>query len=185
MFPPDSPTQSQRPSSFRGLQGCNDPSFLQKLDMFLRKPHLLPALIGFLLATAASFADTPNLIEGKAFLEQNAHKDGVVTTASGLQYKILIEGNGARPGPNATVDVYYTGYLLNGKIFDSADIIRPPAVFRLDQLIKGWSEALQLMPVGSVWEIYVPSSLAYGSKGSPRIPADSTLIFEVELVGIR
>jgi FKBP-type peptidyl-prolyl cis-trans isomerase FklB len=156
----------------------------KKPDMFFRKPHILLALIGFLLATA-SFANTPNLIEGKAFLEQNAQKEGVLTTASGLQYKILVEADGARPGPGATVEVYYTGYLLNGRIFDSADIIRPPAVFRLDQLIKGWSEAIQLMPVGSVWELYIPSDLAYGSKGSSRIPPDSTLVFEVELVGIR
>jgi FKBP-type peptidyl-prolyl cis-trans isomerase len=152
--------------------------------MFSRSLPLFSSLL-FLATVIVCFADTPNRIEGQAFMAENAQNEGVVTTESGLQYKVMVEGDGARPGPNATVEVYYTGYLLNGRIFDSADIIRPPAVFRLDQLIKGWSEALQLMQVGSVWELYVPSDLAYGSKGSSRIPPDSTLIFEVELVGIR
>jgi FKBP-type peptidyl-prolyl cis-trans isomerase len=152
--------------------------------MFFHKSLHIASLLCLILSFNLA-ADSPNRIAGREFLEQNSLKEGVVTTGSGLQYKILVEGSGLRPGANSTVEVYYTGYLLNGRIFDSADIIRPPAVFRLDQLVKGWSEALQLMPVGSIWELYVPSDLAYGSKGSSRIPPDSTLIFEVELVAIR
>jgi FKBP-type peptidyl-prolyl cis-trans isomerase FklB len=123
--------------------------------------------------------------EGQRFLEENSKKEGVVTLESGLQYKIITEGNGLRPGVEDNVEVFYHGYLLNGREFDGTDIIRPPAVLKVNQLIKGWTEALQLMPVGSIWEIYVPSDLAYGEKGSGSvIPPHSTLIFELELVSI-
>jgi len=130
-------------------------------------------------------ADYSNLVEGQKFLEENGKKEGVITTDSGLQYKVLSEGDGDCPGPLDRVEVYYHGYLINGTEFDGTDIIRPPVIFEIDKLISGWSEALQLMPVGSIWEVYIPSNLAYGSKGSShKIPPDSTLIFEVELVSI-
>lgn len=123
--------------------------------------------------------------EGEKFLEANAKKEGVVTLESGLQYKVIIEGEGPKPQVYDMVEVYYRGYFINGREFDGTDIIRPPAVFSVDQVIKGWTEALQLMPVGSIWEIYVPSSLAYGEDGSGRtIPPNTTLIFEIELVSI-
>lgn len=124
--------------------------------------------------------------EGRQFLEENAKKEGVVTLESGLQYKIIIEGDGSQPTAQDIVEIYYHGYLLNGREFDGTDIIRPPAVFRVNGLIKGWIEALQLMPVGSIWEIYVPPHLAYGEKGTGSvIPPNSTLVFELELVSIR
>ena len=129
-------------------------------------------------------ADYSNLAAGKKFLEENGQKEDVITTESGLQYKILIEGDGEQPGTSDAVEVYYHGYLLNGKEFDGTDIIRPPAIFEIGKLIKGWNEALMLMPVGSIWEVYIPADLAYGAKGSAKIPSDSTIIFEVELVSI-
>ena len=132
----------------------------------------------------AAGADTA-LEEGKKFLEENAKKEGVVTLESGLQYKILSVGDGAIPGANDIVQVYYHGYFINGKEFDGTDIIRPPVYFRVNEVIKGWTEALQLMPVGSIWEVYIPSDLAYGKEGSgSTVPPNSTLIFEMELVGI-
>lgn len=137
-----------------------------------------------LLWVSTVAASESNRADGTKFLEENAQKEGVVTTASGLQYRILVEGDGERPGPRDRVEVYYQGYLLDGSVFDGTDIIRPPAIFELHRLIPGWSEALQLMPVGSIWEVFIPSELAYGSRGSSRIPANSTLHFEVELVSI-
>ncbi len=150
--------------------------------MSFRKSLLL-ALFTFSVQCTL-FADYSNLSNGQKFLEENAKKDGVVTTESGLQYKVLVAGDGERPGPIDKVEVYYHGFLLNGKEFDGTEIIRPPAIFEIEHLIAGWSEALQLMPVGSIWEVYIPSELAYGSKGTSKIPSDSTLIFEVELVSI-
>lgn len=126
-----------------------------------------------------------NKEEGRLFLEKNALKEGVVTLESGLQYKILIESEGSRPLATDRVEVYYHGFLLNGREFDGTAIIRPPIVFNVNRLIKGWTEVLQLMPVGSIWEVYVPSHLAYGEKGKgKKIPSNSTLIFELELVDI-
>jgi FKBP-type peptidyl-prolyl cis-trans isomerase len=137
----------------------------------------------FLLACNAG-ATEANRLAGQRFLEANATQEGIVTTESGLQYRILVEGDGPRPGPTDKVEVYYQGYLLDGTVFDETDIIRPPAVFQVDLLIDGWSEALQLMPVRSIWEVYIPSDLAYGARDTERIPAHSTLHFEVELVSI-
>lgn len=137
-----------------------------------------------LLLVSSISASESNRIEGERFLEENAKKEGVITTESGLQYRILVEGDGPRPGPHDRVEVYYQGYLLDGTIFDETEIIRPPAIFEVDKLIDGWSEALQLMPVGSIWEVFIPSHLAYGERASARIPAHSTLHFEVELVSI-
>ena len=151
----------------------------------MKKGYLvLAVMVLFQQVILAGSADTA-LDEGKKFLEENAKEEGVVTLESGLQYKILSEGEGAIPGPRDVVQVYYHGYFINGKEFDGADIIRPPVYFRVNEVIKGWTEALQLMPVGSVWEVYIPSDLAYGEKGSgSKIPPNSTLIFEMELVGI-
>lgn len=125
-----------------------------------------------------------NIAEGKKFLEENKVKEGVVTTASGLQYKVITEGKGAKPKATDTVTVNYVGKLLNGEEFDSSIKRGQPATFPLDGVIPGWTEALQLMPQGSKWEIYIPSELAYGAGGQGPIPASSTLIFEVELLEI-
>lgn len=126
-----------------------------------------------------------NRAEGKKFLEQNAKRTGVKTTASGLQYEVIVQGNGPKPsGPKAKVKVHYRGMLLEGTEFDSSYKRGEPAEFELDQVIKGWSEAVQLMTVGSKYKIYLPPDLAYGDRevGGGVIPPGSTLIFEVELL---
>jgi len=126
-----------------------------------------------------------NLKEGAAFLAANKTKEGVVTLPSGLQYKILVEGTGPKPAATDTVVCNYRGTLINGTEFDSSYKRGQPATFPLGRVIKGWTEALQLMPVGSKWQLFIPSELAYGERArSAEITPNSTLIFEVELVSI-
>ena len=140
-------------------------------------------------ALEKQYADV--IAEGKKFLEENKAKEGVVTTESGLQYKILTKGTGAIPADTSYVQVNYKGTLIDGTEFDSSykrkdkDGKSQPATFRANQVIKGWTEALTMMPVGSKWELYIPYDLAYGSRATGAdIKPFSTLIFEVELVGI-
>ena len=118
------------------------------------------------------------------FFEKNKTAPGVVTTESGLQYKIIKPGTGSKPTLEQKVKVHYTGKLLDGKVFDSSVERGEPAVFGVGQVIRGWTEALQLMQVGSKWELYIPSDLAYGPQGTQGISGGSLLIFEVELLGI-
>jgi FKBP-type peptidyl-prolyl cis-trans isomerase len=126
-----------------------------------------------------------NQKEGAAFLAANKTKDGVVTLASGLQYKILVEGKGPKPTASDTVVCNYRGTLINGTEFDSSYKTGKPAMFPVNRVIKGWTEALQLMPVGSKWQLFIPAALAYGERArSAEITPYSTLIFEVELVSI-
>ena len=126
-----------------------------------------------------------NLEEGKKCLEENAKRPGVVTLPSGLQYEVLAPGNGPIPKSNDKVRVHYTGSLINGKVFDSSVQRGEPAVFGVTQVIKGWVEALQLMPVGAKWKLAIPYDLAYGERGAGRdIGPYATLIFEVELLAI-
>ena len=126
-----------------------------------------------------------NLAEGKAFLEENAKKPDVVTTASGLQYKVLSTGDGKQPKETDTVSTHYKGTLIDGREFDSSYKRDAPASFPVKGVIKGWTEALQLMHVGDKWQLFVPSELAYGAtKRSELIEANSTLIFEIELLSI-
>ncbi len=125
-----------------------------------------------------------NKAEGDAFLAENAQKEGVVTTESGLQYKVLTAGEGAKPSADDRVKVHYRGKLLDGTEFDSSHKRNAPAEFVVKQLIPGWIEALQLMKVGDKFEIYVPSDLGYGSGGTPNIPPNSVLTFEMELLEI-
>ena len=120
--------------------------------------------------------------EGEAFLAENGVKEGVETTESGLQYKIISEGTGPLPTVDSTVEVHYAGKLLDGTEFDSSIKRGVPAQFGVTQVIAGWTEALQLMPEGSKWELYIPASLAYGPGGTGPIGPNSTLIFEVELL---
>jgi FKBP-type peptidyl-prolyl cis-trans isomerase FklB len=127
-----------------------------------------------------------NKEEGDAFLEANKAKPDVVTLPSGLQYKILQAGDGPKPTATDTVNCNYRGTLINGTEFDSSYKTGKPAQFAVSRVIKGWTEALQLMPVGSKWELYIPPSLAYGERGGgATIGPDSTLIFQVELVSIQ
>lgn len=122
---------------------------------------------------------------GEKFLADNKGKDGVVTTASGLQYKVITMGDGPKPTSNDKVKVHYRGTLIDGKQFDSSYDRGEPAVFPVTGVIPGWTEVLQLMPVGSKWEVYIPSDLAYGERGAGQdIGPNSTLIFTVELLGI-
>jgi len=127
-----------------------------------------------------------NKTEGEAFLAQNKSAEGVVTLPSGLQYKILKEGAGEKPKPTDTVVCHYRGTLIDGTEFDSSIKRNEPATFAVGGVIKGWTEALQLMPVGSKWQLFVPSSLGYGERGAGRqIGPNAALIFEVELISIK
>ncbi|MBT8196769.1 MAG: FKBP-type peptidyl-prolyl cis-trans isomerase [Bacteroidia bacterium] len=122
---------------------------------------------------------------GKKFLAENATKEGVVTLPSGLQYKVLKEGTGAKPTLDDQVSTHYHGTLVDGTVFDSSLQRGEPATFPISGVIKGWTEALQLMPVGSKWELYIPSDLAYGERGAGgSIGPHATLIFQVELLSI-
>ena len=126
-----------------------------------------------------------NKKEGEAFLAANKTKPGVVTTPSGLQYKILTEGKGPKPTAADKVSCNYKGTLINGTEFDSSYKRGQPAIFPVGQVIKGWTEALQLMPVGSKWQLFIPADLAYGDRGAGSdIGPGATLIFEVELLSI-
>ncbi|MGA8222739.1 MAG: FKBP-type peptidyl-prolyl cis-trans isomerase [Candidatus Acidiferrales bacterium] len=130
-------------------------------------------------------AGEANQKEGQAFLDANKTKDGVVTLPSGLQYKILQAGTGPMPTTTDSVVCNYRGTLINGKEFDSSYKRGQPATFPVSGVIKGWTEALQLMPVGSKWQLYVPADLAYGARGAGAdIGPNSTLIFEVDLISI-
>ena len=122
---------------------------------------------------------------GAEFLEINRHKEGVVELPSGLQYEILKQGTGAKPSANDKVKCHYHGTLINGTVFDSSVQRGEPATFGVSQVIPGWVEALQLMPVGSKWRLFIPSNLAYGEHGAGDvIEPNSTLIFDVELLDI-
>ena len=123
---------------------------------------------------------------GKQFLAENAKKEGVVTTASGLQYKVISSGDGKMPKAEDTVTTHYRGTLIDGREFDSSYSRGQPASFPVKGVIKGWTEALQLMKVGDEWELYIPSELAYGeAQRSELIQPNSTLVFELELLGIK
>jgi FKBP-type peptidyl-prolyl cis-trans isomerase FklB len=134
----------------------------------------------------AHAAGDSNRKQGEAFLAANKSKEGVVALPDGLQYKILTAGNGPKPTASDTVTVNYRGTLINGTEFDSSYKRGQPASFPVGGVIKGWTEALQLMPVGSKWQLFIPPDLAYGERGmQPAIGPNSTLIFEVELLSIK
>jgi FKBP-type peptidyl-prolyl cis-trans isomerase FkpA len=138
---------------------------------------------------AAQAADTAvvgdkNLAEGELFLAENKVKDGVETTESGLQYKVITMGDGAKPAATDKVKVHYRGTLLDGTEFDSSYARNEPISFALNRVIPGWTEGVQLMPVGSKFMFYIAPALAYGPGGGGPIPPNSTLVFEVELLDI-
>ncbi|HCW05896.1 MAG TPA: peptidylprolyl isomerase [Cytophagales bacterium] len=122
--------------------------------------------------------------QGQLFLENNKKNEGVMVTASGLQYKVLASGTGKTPGINDKVTVHYTGKLIDGTIFDSSVQRGQPIDFGVTQVIRGWTEALQLMKKGDKWMLYIPYALAYGERGNGQIPPYSALIFEVELIKV-
>ena len=134
---------------------------------------------------AAKMAEV-NEAQGKEFLEKNGKRAQVKTTPSGLQYEVLVEGNGRQPSPQDQVEVHYTGTLLDGTKFDSSVDRGVPATFGVTQVIPGWVEALQLMKEGSKWRLFIPSNLAYGPAGTPGGPIgpNQTLLFDVELLKV-
>ena len=137
------------------------------------------------LVSERSAAAGTNKTAGQKFLEANKTKEGVVSLPSGLQYKILKEGTGAKPASDSNVKVNYQGTLLDGKVFDSSYERGEPVSFNLKQVIKGWQEVLPLMSVGSKWQVYVPPELAYGERGAGgAIGPNETLVFDIELIGI-
>jgi len=127
-----------------------------------------------------------NLADGKAFLSENGKKEGIKTITSGLQYKVLSEGSGKTPKATDTITVHYRGTFINGIEFDSSLGRSQPATFQVNGVIPGWTEALQLMKEGAKWQLFIPPELAYGENGMPpRIPPNSILIFEVELISVK
>src|SRR4030043_725788 len=126
-----------------------------------------------------------NLAAGKAFLEENKKKEGIKTLPSGLQYKVLTEGSGKTPKAADNVTINYKGTFINGSEFDSSYKRGKPTTFQVDKVVKGWTEALQLMKEGSKWELFIPAELGYGDRGTGPIPPNSTLIFEVELISVK
>lgn len=127
-----------------------------------------------------------NLAAGEAFLAENAKKDGVITTSSGLQYQVVSEGSGASPNATSNVTVHYEGTTINGKVFDSSYKRGEPATFPLNRVIAGWTEGLQLMKEGGKTRFFIPANLAYGDRyAGPSIGPNSTLIFDVELIKVQ
>lgn len=121
---------------------------------------------------------------GKEYLEENAKREGVKMTATGLQYEVIEEGNGVSPSASDSVTVHYTGALIDGKVFDSSVERGAPATFGVNQVIPGWTEALQMMKEGAKWRLFIPSDLGYGPQGAGPIPPNSTLIFDVHLIKV-
>ena len=156
-----------------------------KNDTSIMKPNNAQLVIQNFLQERAKQKGEANLAKAKKCLEDNAKKPDVKTTPSGLQYQIMKEGTGAKPGPTDMVSVHYHGTLIDGTVFDSSVQRGQPAQFGVNQVIPGWTEALQMMPVGSKWKLWLPSNIAYGER-SPGgvIGPNETLIFEVELLSI-
>jgi FKBP-type peptidyl-prolyl cis-trans isomerase FkpA len=135
-------------------------------------------------AEKAEAAALENMAKGSAFLEENGKREGVVTTGSGLQYEVITKGDGPLPADTSVVKVHYEGTLIDGEIFDSSYEKGEPVTFRLNRVIPGWTEGVQLMPVGSTYRFFLPANLGYGPRGNDRVPGNSVLIFKVELLGI-
>ncbi|MDM8161294.1 FKBP-type peptidyl-prolyl cis-trans isomerase [Labilibaculum sp. K2S] len=174
-----------------GLTNLNEEVLLAALYASLDKDSLVidpqkgNAVINNYIKGLQEKIGAENLVKGQKFLEENKSKEGVVVTESGLQYRIINEGDGAKPLATDKVSVHYKGTTIDGKEFDSSYKRNEPATFAANRVIKGWTEALQLMPVGSKWELFIPSNLAYGPRAmGADIKANETLIFEVELLDI-
>ena len=174
-----------------GIKDLNEAAFNRGLNHGLSgsgievSPDEANAILGAYFKNLQDSKMSENIAEGKAFLEANGKKEGVVTLASGLQYEVITVGSGARPKATDQVKCHYHGTLINGEVFDSSVLRNQPAVFPVNGVIAGWIEALQLMEVGSKWKLFIPSNLAYGERGAgDQIVPNTTLISEVELLGI-
>lgn len=134
----------------------------------------------------ATYRDYQNYREeNERWLIDNAKEEGIMELPCGVQYKVILKGNGPIPKAKSMVKVHYRGEMINGKEFDNSWKRKKPATFRVNEVIDGWQEALKVMPLGSRWMIYIPWELGYGKRGSGPIKAYSTLVFEVELLGVR
>ena len=174
-----------------GAQGINVEDFAQAIaDVLNRKETAIShnearEIVNKYFAELEEKMNAENIEKGKAFLAENAKKEGIVTLPSGLQYEVITEGNGKKPSATDRVKCHYEGTLIDGTLFDSSIKRGQPAVFGVNQVIRGWVEALQLMSEGSKWRLFIPSELGYGAQqAGEMIPPHSTLIFEVELIEV-
>ena len=174
-----------------GVQDMNVEDFVKGLKDVLTgaKPEMshseAQAVVNDHFRKLAEEAYTQNKASGEAFLAENAKKEGVTVLPSGLQYEVITEGNGKKPSATDRVQCHYEGTLIDGTIFDSSIKRGEPAVFGVNQVIKGWVEALQLMQEGAKWRLYIPYDMAYGEHGAGEmIPPYSALIFDVELIKV-
>ena len=174
-----------------GAQGINVEDFAQAIADVLNRNELAMShneareIVNKYFMELEEKMNAENIEKGKAFLAENAKKEGVVTVPSGLQYEVITEGNGKKPSATDRVKCHYEGTLIDGTLFDSSIKRGQPAVFGVNQVIQGWVEALQLMTEGSKWRLFIPSELGYGAQqAGEMIPPHSTLIFEVELIEV-
>ena len=174
-----------------GAQGINVEDFAQAIsDVLNRKETAIShnearEIVNKYFEELEAKMNAENIEKGKAFLAENAKKEGVVTLPSGLQYQVLQEGNGKKPSATDRVKCHYEGTLIDGTLFDSSIKRGQPAVFSLNQVIKGWTEGLQLMGEGAKYRFFIPSQLGYGAQqAGEMIPPHSTLIFDVELIEV-
>ena len=174
-----------------GAQGINVNDFAQAIsDVLNRKETAIShnearEIVNKYFEELEAKMNAENIEKGKAFLAENAKKEGIITLPSGLQYQVLQEGNGKKPSATDRVKCHYEGTLIDGTLFDSSIKRGQPAVFCVNQVIKGWVEALQLMSDGAKWRLFIPSELGYGAQqAGEMIPPHSTLIFEVELIEV-
>ena len=174
-----------------GAQGINVEDFAQAIADVLNRNELAMShneareIVNKYFMELEEKMNAENIEKGKAFLTENAKKEGIVTLPSGLQYEVITEGNGKKPSATDRVKCHYEGTLIDGTLFDSSIKRGQPAVFGVNQVIKGWVEALQLMSEGSKWRLFIPSELGYGAQqAGEMIPPHSTLIFEVELIEV-
>ena len=174
-----------------GAQGINVEDFAQAIADVLNRNELAMShneareIVNKYFMELEEKMNAENIEKGKDFLEGNAKKEGIVTLPSGLQYEVITEGNGKKPSATDRVKCHYEGTLIDGTLFDSSIKRGQPAVFGVNQVIKGWVEALQLMSEGSKWRLFIPSELGYGAQqAGEMIPPHSTLIFEVELIEV-
>ena len=174
-----------------GAQGINVEDFAQAISDVLNRNELAMShneareIVNKYFMELEEKMNAENIEKGKAFLAENAKKEGIITLPSGLQYEVITEGNGKKPSATDRVKCHYEGTLIDGTLFDSSIKRGQPAVFGVNQVIKGWVEALQLMSEGSKWRLFIPSELGYGAQqAGEMIPPHSTLIFEVELIEV-